>query len=195
MGQKLRELVGQGMSGQRKAVSPGLYLYTTTRGGSLAYTFTAPRSGWFRFAIWGAGGGGVSSVGSGAALVVAERPLAKGQTVALVVACGDTGTGIGAASTATFPDGSVVRAGGGLPGTAAGGVAVGDVGRGDILVNGSAGAPGAPGAAASYATYIGGAAGTPGLPEGNVPGGGNYGSGAGQGGSGVAVVSQVRLRP
>ena len=76
------------------------------------------------------------SVGSGAALVVAERALAKGQTVMLSVGSGDYVGGTGFDTMATFPNGEVLRAGGGAPGVSiAGGVAVGSSGLGVLNRN------------------------------------------------------------
>ena len=42
--QKLRGLVGQGMSGGRKSVTPAVYNYPAG-----SYTFTVPKNGWYRF--------------------------------------------------------------------------------------------------------------------------------------------------
>lgn len=196
MGQKLRGLVGQSMSGQRKAITPSLYVYGSTSNAATASTFTAPRAGWFRFIMWGGGGGNpavAAAAGSGGALVVAERALAKGQTVALSVGTFEMAT------SATFGTGEVLTAGGGLaaPGAgSAGGVAVGNVSLGDILVNGPASTTGIPAAGASFGTYIGGQ--TPAVGKsGGVPGGGSFAAGGdnlAQGGGGLILICQVRIR-
>jgi hypothetical protein len=125
-------------------------------------------------------------VSSGGALVIAERVLGVGQSVAIVVGNG------GVNSTITLPNGTVLTAGAGAEGAStAGGVASGNTQLGDILVNGSA-STASPGAGASYGPYIGGAAGT----EGSSPGGGGQSglSGFG-GGDGLCIVHQTRLRP
>lgn len=181
IGQKLRGLVGQGMSGGRKPKSPLSYVYSPG-----SYTLTVTKPGWHRFVLWGPGGTTTAAVSSGGALVIADRVLSVGQRVAIVVGNG------GVNSTVTLPNGEVLTAGAGQEGSSlAGGVASGNVQLGDILVNGNASTL-APGAGASYGTYIGGAAGT----EGSSPGGGGQSglSGLG-GGDGLCIVHQTRLRP
>ena len=181
IGQKLRGLVGQGMSGERKAVSPLSYVYSPG-----SYTLTVTKPGWHRFVLWGPGGTTTAAVSSGGALVIADRVLSVGQRVAIVVGLS------GSNSTVTLPTGEVLTAASGAEGTStAGGVATGNRQLGDILVNGSASTL-SPGAAASYGSYIGGVAGTKGRSPG---GGGESGLSGFGGGDGLCIVHQTRLRP
>ena len=179
--QKLRGLVGQAISGGRKTLTPLSLVYAPG-----SYTFRPTRPGWYRFVLWGPGGTTGAAVSSGGALVIAQRVLSVGQSVAIVVG------NAGANSTITLPSGEVLTAGAGQEGASlAGGVASGNRQLGDILVNGNA-STASPGAGASYGPYIGGAAGS----EGSSPGGGGQSglSGFG-GGDGLCVIHQVRMRP
>ena len=185
MGQKLRGFVGQGVGGGKKLVTPLSYAY-----GPGSYVLTPIRSGWYRFVLWGAGGttnGG--NVASGGALVVADRYLPTGGSVAIVVGqCTLTST---SDSTLTLPTGELIVAGAGQTGIAAlGGIAVGNAAAGDILVNAPA-APGTgvPGSAASFGRYIGGIGATS---KGDSPGAGSATNLLG--GSGLVLVHQVRSR-
>lgn len=129
--QTLRGFVGQGMDAKKpRTPTPTIYCFTTGPN-----TFTAPRPGKYRFVLRGSGSRGDGATPSGAAsaaFVQADRNLTQGQTVALVVA--PHGQTVGAASTATFPGGEVLTAGGSNGLTA--GVAT--AGPGDIALNGSA---------------------------------------------------------
>lgn len=182
MGQKLRGLVGQGMTGRRAPLKPLSYVY-----GPGSYTFSPKKGGWYRFILWGPGGpSGAGFVSSGGALVVAERAVAVGQRVAIVVGQCDLSTA--SDTTLSLPTGEVLTAGAGQSGNvAAGGSASGNVGLGDILVVGGS-SFGAPGAGASFGTYLGG---VPGTDRANGPGAGcspNHPPG-----SGLVVVHQVRM--
>lgn len=181
-----------------------------------SFTFIAPASGWFRFVMWGAGArsnqGGPWGGPSGA-FVLAERPLAQGQRVSLVVADADN-TPIN--TTATFPDGEVLTAGSGDRITPAVGVATANRNRGDIAINGSlanangggnnggTSKPGngtpdrSGGGAPGWAGYRGGdgAGSASGFPGSSPGGGGSVDSGVGTfGGGGLVLIEQVRLRP
>jgi hypothetical protein len=203
MGQKIRGLVGQRMSGRRGRVTAPVYSFPAG-----AHAFKSSASGFYRIAMWGAGGGGsISTGGNGAgasgAYVEAIRWIAKGQVIALVVAPGTAMGGNGAASTVTLPGGEVLSAGGGNASAGAGGTAV--AGPLDTALNGTQGAPegvnGSPGAGnnpglGGTGSGNGGGAGAPG--NGNFKGGaGAMGGGGGLGpgcpGGGGATQSSVGL--
>lgn len=204
IGQKLRGFVGQGMSGQRKALTPVVYVYPPR-----SVTFTVPVTGKYRFAVRGGGGGGGSGgaglAGASGALVIGDRYLNKGQTVALVVGAVAAFNADGNASTATFPDGSVMTAGGGGEGFTPNpaGVAA-STSNLDTLLNGSlatvAGLGNAGGT--SGALTGGGAPGKDGFIGTNATSGGlAQGPGAGgkptngNGGPGEVIIMQISLRP
>lgn len=185
--QGLRGLVGQGMNGKRRSYQGYLYQYTPG-----SYTFTAPKAGYWTVVLWGAGGPGTTSTpgfGGGAALSIKTAFLSVGQAVAITVAASDGGS---RDSTATFPSGAVMTAGGGaLGGTGTGGTASG----GDVNVDGSAGSGTTGGAAASYGEYRGGAGGAGAEKFGQAPGGGSGPATSGisnAGGSGLAMVFYVK---
>lgn len=171
--------VAQGMDGRKKTFHP----YTASYGGG-ARTWTCPSTGWYRFALWGSGGqnGGVSGAGGGALAIKIKR-CARGDQIALVVA-GNPAT---AATTATFPDGSVVSAGSGASGGTAGGTATG----GDVNLPGVAGGASNGGAAPSYQDLTGGVGYDAVSPLGNsFPGGGGNISNSVQLGGGVALITR-----
>jgi len=132
--------------------------------------------------------------------VIAERLLAPGQTVTLVVGRG--GFGANNATTATFPNGEVLSAGAGASGStsSAGGVPSYNPTLGDIGVAGQTGASSTSGggvAGASYGNYQGGPAGvynTSGA--GSTPGASSPGAAAGtqRAGDGLIIVNQTQMR-
>ncbi len=175
-GQKLRGLVGQGMSGTRRPFFGHVYQYAVG-----SYTLTIPVTGRWTVVQWGAGGNsqtGVGGGGGGGALCISERYLRRGQTVSIV---------IGTHCVVTLPDGSVITAGDGAM-DAAGGVG-GTASGGDINVNGSDGTASDGGAAGSYGELRGGAGGATNA-GGKSPGGGS-GSFTGLGGQTMAASGQV----
>lgn len=178
-GQKLRGLVGQSMSGQRRR--PTMYSYSYTPG---SYTWTCPASGWWRLVLWGAGAHGNGNQGGGSgALYIAERLLRKGQTVALVVGAS---AATAEASTATLPGGEVLTAGGGVDTGVAGAVTANR--NLDIVYPGSAG--GAP--SASGTAGLGDAGGSGGAVSGAAGGGaGAPGYGNHRGGDGASALVNV----
>lgn len=115
------------------------YGYTTAQTpyfyGSGTHTFTTPKSGYWKFVLWGAGGGG-SSAGPGGSggYVEVTKYLLGNSTVALTVSYplyASGGSGTITSTTATFPDGTVctaTRGGVNVAGTASGG---------DVNLNGS----------------------------------------------------------
>lgn len=201
--QKLRGLVGQGMSGGRKSVTPVMYSYPPG-----SYTFTVPKNGWYRFyALGGGGGGQIAGVPAGSgALVVGDRALVKGQTVAVVVGNGGDSNNDGTATTLAFPTDSV-SAGGGIAGSSggAGGTAT-STNNLDRLYNGSAkevagggtngGASGTGLGAGSpgYDGYRGGDGGTS-IMKAERGGGGYTSTAYVAGGDGDLLIHQIRLRP
>lgn len=175
------------------------FLYQYTPG---IYTFTPPQAGLWKFVLWGAGGGcfnGTSGQAAGSgAYCETNRRLDPAQNVTIIVGAGSTNSG--GATTVTFPDGTVVSAGGGVTGnsTGVGGVASG----GDVNLAGSAAgqAGGGTGGGTSAGTTSGGGA-PANLPyrggsggaanaSGQSPGGGAGAAGPGlqpSGGSGLAM--------
>lgn len=157
-------------------------------------TFTAPRSGVWKFVLWGPGASGSTGVGAdgGGAGAYCEysRRLVVGEAVTLVVGATTRGAGTPASdTTATFAGGlQVVTAGrGGVGVLASGGTASG----GDVNINGgSGGTAGANGAAGGGST--GGAGGTA---SGGVAGGGGAPANApfrgGRGADANALFAQV----
>lgn len=197
MEQKLRGFTGQGMNGARKAYIPLSYSYPA---GSA--TFAPTKSGWYRFVLFGAGGGADNGTSSGAsgALVIAERVLAVGQSVTVSVGAGGaTSGGSGGDTTLTFPWGEVLTAGGGQGATA--GVATANTYVGDTAVNGTDGTTSASSSAGADAPASGGYTGGSGATSASVetggsPGGGgctNAASGT-RGGDGALFIHQTRLR-
>lgn len=200
----LRGFVAQGMNGLRKSVAPFVAQYPPG-----SYTFTAPRSGDWKFVLWGAGGqGSATPAGGGSgAYVEVTRKLVAGQSVALVVG----GPNDANNTSATFPGGVVVTAARGADASSggAGGVATG----GDVRLNGSAGGTGGGSGGAGSGTgggASGGANGGGGAP-GVVPFRGGFGgsavntvvgspggggaNGGGYGGSGLLIVMQPNIQP
>ena len=182
---------------------------------TLSVTFTATVAGWYRFYLGGGGGAGgatgtdgsggtpTAAGGGSGAFVYKRKRLAAGETVALVVGGGGIGSVIGsnsmagkdgAATTATFGDGTVLSAGAGSGGPAnftsvtstggAGGTASG----GDLNVNGAAGGTATTAAANNGASGTLGYTGTPG----NGAAGGS-GWNAGGGGAPVGLASPFSL--
>lgn len=202
--QKLRGLVGQSMSGQRKALTPVVYVYPPG-----TWTHTVLKSGKYRIGVRGSGGGGGSGgaalAGSSGALVIGERFLNKGQTIAIVSGGPPNFNVDGNASTATFPDGSVMTAGGGGEGFTPNPAGVASsTSNLDTLLNGSlatvAGLGNAGGT--SGALTGGGAPGKDGFIGANATSGGTaQGPGAGgrptsgSGGPGEVIIMQISLRP
>ncbi len=194
-GQRLRGLVGQGMSGVRRSRSPVSRSYSPG-----SYTFTAPTGGWFRFVAFGGGAGASNGSYSGAsgALVIAQRPLAGGQRVSITVGGGGAiGGGNGGNTTITMPDGEVITAQGGQGST--GGVGTAKTNLGDVIVNGIngtvTGSMVAGANAPSTTEYIGGS-GVALLPGTAPAAGGATDSSIGQrGASGSLQIIQVRLKP
>lgn len=204
----IRGFVAQGLDGQKKALTAAVRSYPPG-----SYTFVASASGVYRIAMWGAGdhGGGASG-----AFVQAERPLAQGQRVAVVVANSDSSPPP-LNTTVTLPNGEVLTAGS-ASGTSTGGTATA-TGRGDIAINGSKGNDGTAqlpgggdngGAAGTNAGPFVGGAGAPGyggyrggnggnaVGSGTVPAGGSPGGGGatptGVGGGGLVIISRVKMR-
>lgn len=135
--------------------------YVQTYGPGSA-TWTCPETGSYRFIVNGGGGGGDgTNGGGGGSQSIKVRRVNAGETVAVSVAATVSNQSNGANTTATFADGSVVTAGGGVSGasTAAGGTAAG----GDINTSGSAGSGATGGAGGSSGLYgLGGGPGGPG---------------------------------
>lgn len=215
--QKLRGLVGQSMSGRRPALVAYAYNYPVG-----SYTFIAPAAGVWRIVLWGGGGGGNNAAttgGGSGAYYEAERFLAKGEKVSVVVGQGGgINGGSGGNTTATFPAGEVLSAGGAsgqaggavtanrfsdvvLAGSAGGSSgAAGGAGAGDAGGTGGAGATGQAGGAGApgRGTHRGG----DGLAQnqvnrvGECPGaGGATSSASGScGGDGMALIYRVKLR-
>ena len=203
MSQKLRGLVGQAMSGERKALTPVVFVYPAG-----SFTFTAPKSGKYRIVVRGGGGGGGAGGagvgGASGALVIGDRFLSKGQTVALAIASAPPINTDAANTTATFPDGSIMTAGGGGEGFTPNpaGVAASTNGL-DTLLNGSLATVAGLGnnGGTSSAGLGGGAPGKDGYRGGNAvnalgspPGVGGKASN-GNGGSGEIIIHQISLRP
>lgn len=176
MSQKLRGFVGQKMAA---AKSP--FISYTALIPPSSTTWTCPRSGYYRFAQWGSGGGGVGSTG-GASGSHAQKVvhLNKLQTVAIVV----PDNGSSADCTVTLPDGRVVTAG------SASGVTPGAASGGDINLAGSAGGT----SGGNGAAGLGDNGGLGGIGNGSTDGGGAGapGSGAYQGGTGCASSATPR---
>lgn len=120
-----------------------------------SYTFTPTISGWWKFVLWGGGSENSSANNGGGSGGYSEitKFLTPSQTVALVVGIGARAGVAATASTATFPDGTVVSAG------AASGRTGGTATGGDVNLDGSLGGTGASSGAAGLGTG-GGAAGT-----------------------------------
>lgn len=187
-GSPLMGLVAQGMDGRKKSFIGGAFQYTPG-----SYTFTAPQAGWWKFVLWGAG----DSNGNATSGAYSEYTVFLGvnQNVALVVATANT-LASALDTTATFPSGKVVTAGGAgaSPGAASGGdvnlagSASGAAGSG--TGGGAAGSGNGAGAPANL-PYRGGA-GSGGSGQGHTPGGGAQTAGGFTGGDGMAIVSFVR---
>lgn len=133
-----------------------------------SHTFTVPKGGRWKFVGWGAGGKGVNTTGGGGSGSYGEitKALAKGQTVAIVVARVPASSTVD--TTITFPDGTVttIPSGSGVtPGT--------------TPTNVDIGYAGSPGGA------TGANSGTAGLGTGGGPGGTQAGSAGGGGAPGI----------
>lgn len=111
-GDRLPGFLAQTMGGPKVvAVECTQYLL----GGS--YIFTAPRTGYFKFVAWGAGGAGAVQAstnggGGSGAYGEATRFLAAGQRVSIVVGSAAPAAS-GGSTVLTFPDGSICTAAGG----------------------------------------------------------------------------------
>jgi hypothetical protein len=110
--------------------------------GTGTHTFTVPRSGFWKFVVWGEGGGAAGADTKGAASgAYAEKTkrLSAGQTVTVAVPSNDTNNTVdgynGATTIVTFPDATTVTCTGGTRGASpTGGTATG----GDVNISGSA---------------------------------------------------------
>jgi len=144
------------MRGNRPRATINTYSYAPG-----SYTWTCPRTGLWRFVLWGGAGmgsSGGSSNGASGAYYEAVRWVVSGQQVALVVGTVHQDT------VATFPNGEALVAGGGILTTPGVATATGS----DIAYNGSA--PGNPGLGSGGGTASGGA---------GAPGNGHYRGGSG----------------
>lgn len=186
-GQKLRGFVGQAMSGRRKR--PTVYAYSYPAG---SYTWTCPASGLWRFVLWGAGAGADQATpygGASGGFYLAERYVTKGQTVAVVAGAGvepvSTAGTDGGPSSATFPNGEVITAGGGIGNGANTGGAVTANRNTDIVYAGTAGVTTATAGADGNGTNpgTGGTASGTTRPGSGAPGYGPYRGGNGANGS------------
>lgn len=140
-----------------------------------SYTFTAPRSGKYKFVAWGAGGNSAGTIsgtvgGSSGAYGEVTKALTTGQTVTITNGAPPIGSANAADTTLTFPDSSVCTAGAAQfsTNTTAGAAGVAS-GVWDYSLNGSLGG-------------VGNHAGTAGLGTGGGAGGttdGTHGGGAG----------------
>lgn len=168
---KIFGLVAQSMGGSKATrVELGQYVIPAT------YNFTAPRTGFYKFVLWGAGGSGNTQspgAGSGAYLEY-TRLMSAGDRAVISVPASAPPVNNGAACTVSFmSDGKIISAGGGTtysgstPGS--GGIAVG----GDVNIAGSSG-----GAIGAYGQTGGGTAGG--------AGGGPFSTSAGGGGGAPA---------
>lgn len=216
----LRGFVAQGMDGRKRARTPVSRSYPPG-----SYTFTATTSGWYRFVLWGGGASAQNTDGSGGggAFILAERALAQGQRVSIVVGAQtslppNTSTGIdGNASSVTFPTGEVITAGGGqTTASRAGGVPTagqldtayaGGAGVTSGAGNAGAGPGGGAGGAAGGFGGGGGAGGAADVPGGSGAAGASFTSGQSPGGGGgtnstlgtpgaggLVLINQLRLR-
>lgn len=199
----VRGFVAQGMDGRKKAITSAPYNFPPG-----THTFTAPAAGVYRFVMWGCGGG--FGGGSGA-FIQAERPLAQGQRVAIVVAACDASPPT-TNTTVTFPTGEVLTAGSPTVTNTVGGLAT--AAARDIAISGSKGfdgtAPVAGGGDNGGAAGTGGqgGAGAPGWGShkggdggnnvsngsGETPGAGGYVGTGNWGGNGLVLVYRVKIR-
>jgi hypothetical protein len=200
-------LRGQGMDGRKRPLTPISRSYPVG-----SHTFTATKTGWYEFALWGPGAAGSGADGGASgAFVLATRRLMLGQTASLVVG------GPGSATSVTFPSGELLTAGAasgrtaGVALAAAGDTAIGgsaagtgnaagvagsgtDGGTGGATNTISAGGSGAPGSD-GYRGARGGNANAAAGSAGHTPGAGSGGSSgtAPVGGDGMAIVVQVKI--
>lgn len=146
-----------------------------------SYTFTVPKTGYWRFVLWGGGANGATGVGAGGsgAYYEAVRYLQSGQSAAIVSGRYNTAAG----STVTLPGGEVLTALGSSGVTGAAASALNKAG--DIAYAGSDGG-------------TGGSAGTAGLGSGGGAGGAGNDGGAGapgnlpfRGGAGGSVSGKL----
>jgi len=179
----LRGLVAQSMRASRGSITAAVYTFPA--GSS---TFTAPANGFYRFVLWGAGGGGSISTdglggGGSGAFISAIRYLAKGQVAATVVAPPVFRNGNGTATTVTLPNGEVLSAGGGQAAAGSGGVA--SAGQLDTAINGTGGvAEGVNGVSGAGTNPGAGGAGNGNAGGAGAPGSGTFKGGGGAGGGG-----------
>jgi len=111
IGNKLPGLRGQNMRGVRPKTTVSTYSFPPG-----SYTWTCPRSGRWRFVLWGGGGTGNSGSGQhggSGAYYEAERNLVKGQGVVVSVGASDQNTSV------AMPNGELLTANGGSLNTAA----------------------------------------------------------------------------
>lgn len=171
-----------------------------------SYTFTPTVSGWWKFVLWGGGGEDNAATNGGGSCGYCEitKFLTTAQTVALVVGVGARNAVVGTASSATFPDATVVTAGaasGRNGGTATGGdvnLAGSLGGDGSVGGNGAAGlgTGGGLGGAGATGSRGGGAGAPANLPfrggDGGTAGGGGNPGGRSPGSGYAAAVSNAQ---
>ena len=171
-----------------------------------SYTFTPTVSGFWQFVLWGGGGEDNAATNGGGSGGYCEitKFLTTAQTVALVVGVGARNAVAGTASSATFPDGTVVTAGaasGRNGGTATGGdvnLAGSLGGDGSVGGNGAAGlgTGGGLGGAGATGSRGGGAGAPANLPfrggDGGTAGGGGNPGGRSPGSGYAAAVSNAQ---
>lgn len=143
----IRGFVAQGLDGQKKPRTPAVAIYAPG-----TFTFRVAAPGVYRIAVRGHGGAAGPAAGSQAggsgSLLIADRPLGAGQTLAIYVPFAPMlASAVPLWTTVTLPDGEVLSAGGGYGAaggapTAKGGVATGNLARGDIVLAGTDGVAG-----------------------------------------------------
>lgn len=177
------------MNPPRKAASPAAvssYVRTYSAG---SYDWRCPKTGTYRFVLWGSGGGGDNAGpnegGGGGAHVQKTARVRAGQLVPVVVGGPSLPDDSGAATTVALPSG-LVSAGGGEKGNAGAGGAGGIATGGDVNVNGSDSFGSTGGASASSGLFAGGGVSMGGVAS--IPGGGGGISGPQFGGGGGYLV-------
>ena len=186
-GQKLRGLVGQGMSG-RRIIDNSIDIVGAIDATSGSAVFTAARKCIAHVYLFGGGasgavGGSNGGGGAGAACYRMIR-LNRGGQISYTVGAGGSGVSVtgdgvnGEDTTAIFADSTVLRAGGGQKGTAAGGA-------GGVASGGTINRPGGAGGNQGLVGVSGGIGG--GL------GGGTIIQGGGGGAAGFSDIAQVLI--